>query len=142
MTQKINTQIPEATDVEATERRNSLIESGVITPGSPVERAAAIPLNELTPFEARLLFIKDGAIKPVERLSDNTVTYCELPASRNVKSTNVEEGEYRVKPIVSEEDYSRRKMVYFRSLQELLFARRDLNLIVGKKELTDPEWFF
>ena len=142
MTQQINTQIPEATDVEATERRNSLIESRVITPGSPVERKASLSLNELTPFETRMLLIKQGAIKPVERLEDGSVTYCELPEKQNVKSTNVEEGEYRVKPILSESDYLRKKMVYFRSLQELLFARRDLNLIVGKKEFTDPEWFF
>lgn len=125
-------ELMEATEMEANERREQLIAAGIISTRR----------TELTPEEMRTLLVCRGIIKPVEKLEDGTVTYCPLPERLNVRSTNPEEGEYRVKPIVSESDYERRKMVYFRSLQELLFARRHLNLIVGKKEEKDPEWFF
>jgi hypothetical protein len=131
-------ELPEATDNEAQMRRDRLIKLGVISTNITQQREN----QNMSPEEIRSKLIQSGVIKPVEKLKDGRVTYCDLPQKLNIKSTNNEEGEYRVKPIVSESDYERKKMVYFRSLQELLFARRHLNLIVGKKEENDPEWFF
>lgn len=129
-------ELPEATDEESNNRRNFLIGSGIISKNNIRKEKI-----EMAPEEIRKNLISSGVIKPVEKVNGK-VTYCSLPPKTNVKSTNNEEGEYRVKPIVSDDDYNRRKMVYFRSLQELLFARQHLNLIVGKKEDKDPDWFF
>jgi hypothetical protein len=123
--------LQEATEQEAAERRQFLIDNGTIT---------------LTPNQNnqqwRNELVKSGTIKPIERLPNGRITYVPLAPSRRIKSTNREEGEYTVKPILSDADYERRKKAYFRSLQELLFSRRDLNLIVGKKNDNDPEWYF
>jgi hypothetical protein len=127
--------LPEATEVESNKRRSFLIEHGIISTNTKEKQS-------MSPEEIRKNLIKSGIIKPVEKLENGKVTYCDLPQKIKIKSINNEEGEYRVKPIVSDEDYNRRKMVYFRSLQELLFARQHLNLIVGKKEDKDPDWFF
>jgi hypothetical protein len=129
--------IQEATDQEMQARREQLIEAGVICPGNKINT-----LNEMSPSETREFFVARGTIQPVERRADGSVSYCALPPPRKNLSTNSEEGEYCLQPLRTENDYLRRKQVYFRSLQELLFARRDLNLIVGRKDINDPEWYF
>ena len=95
-------EMPEATEQETIEYRNELIKKGIIS---------------TNPISVREKLIKNGTIKPLEKLSGGFVTYSPLPKSLNIKSINTEEGEYRVKPIMSDEDYKRRNMVYLRSLQ-------------------------
>ncbi len=130
MTNKIENLI-EATDQETAERRQFLIDNGIISLSSGANES-----------KWRKELIKRGTIEPIERLPCGEITYVKLSPSQKIKSINKEEGEYKIKPIVSEEDYNRKKNAYFRSLQELLFSRRDLNLIVGKKNDNDPDWYF
>lgn len=128
-----------ANEQETIEQRNKLIAAGIITPGKP--KQAEKTLEQMSPEETRQYFINRGTIKPVE-LVDDRATYCELPRKIRHYNLNTEEGEYHPSPIKTDVDYYRRRQVYFRMLQELLFARRNLNLIVGRKEPNDPDWYF
>lgn len=130
MTNKIENLI-EATEQETAERRQFLIDNNIISLSSGANES-----------KWRKELVKSGTIEPIERLPCGEITYVKLSPPQKIKSINKEEGEYKIKPIVSEADYDRKKNAYFRSLQELLFSRRDLNLIVGKKNDNDPDWYF
>ena len=107
-----------ASDTECFNMRSKLIASGIITLG-----------DEINMNRQRL--IDDGILS--EEL------YELIPGKRGV---GYEEGEYIARPIKTEEEYNRRKAAYFRMIQEILYSRRDLKLILGRKEPTDPEWYF
>lgn len=125
---KINSENRLATNKECIYRRNFLINAGIITPGNidkDRRREDLIKCGLIQP-----LFFKDGSIK-----------YCDLPPNRNYLFYS-SEGEYKSKPIISDNDYYRRRQVYFRMIQEVLHSRISLNLILGKKKNSDPDWYF
>jgi len=107
-----------ATEQECIERRNEFINAGIIKPGTH------------TPQETREFLIANGTIKPVTRV-DGKMIYCDLPPQKKYSNLNTEEGEYKVLPINTDEDYNRRKQVYFRMLQEVVTSRQELGLIIN-----------
>ena len=116
-----------ATDQEYNNRRNEFIDAGIIRPGThtPMEK-----LENMTPQETREFLIANGTIKPVTCV-DGRMQYCDLPPKKKYSNLNTEEGEYKVLPINTEEDYNRRKQVYFRMLQEVVVSRQELGLIIN-----------
>lgn len=116
-----------ATNKECIDRRNFLINAGIIVPGNNTNR-----------FRDDL--IKCGLIQPLF-CKDGSIKYCDLPPKRNHLFYS-NEGEYKSKPITSDNDYYRRRQVYFRMIQEVLYSRVSLNLILGKKKDSDPDWYF
>lgn len=106
-----------ATDKECVARRNALIYNRIIKPGKYIGE--------------RNRLIEKGLINP---------NLCEVEQNKYI--VNSEEGEYKSRPIGSNEEYEKRKLIYFRILQEVLQSRRDLKLILAIKEKTDPEWYF
>jgi hypothetical protein len=126
-----------ANDTEVMERREQLINTGVITEGNPIKA-----FNDFTAEDTREYFINQGTIKPVGRLNDEPI-YSPIHESKKYpRNTLSEEGEYKATPIITEEDYQRKKALYFRMMQELLVSRAKCGLVLGKKELNDPEWYF
>lgn len=126
-----------ATDNECQERRNFLITCGYIKPANRSELSSKGEINVVSTkrfaHKKRSELISLGIIDQ---------SLCKLIPEIGDFPSNREEGEYKVKPIITEEQYQRRKMAYFRMIQEILFSRRDLNLILGKREDTDPDWYF
>jgi hypothetical protein len=116
-----------ATDQEYINRRNEFINAGIIKPGTytPTEN-----MEDMTPQETREFLIANGTIKPVT-YEDGKMIYCDLPPQKKYSNLNTEEGEYKVLSINTEEDYNRRKQVYFRMLQEVVTSRQELGLIIN-----------
>jgi hypothetical protein len=116
-----------ATEQECIERRNEFINAGIIKSGThtPTEK-----LENMTPQETREFLIANGTIKPVTCV-DGKMIYCDLPPQKKYSNLNTEEGEYKVLPINTDEDYNRRKQVYFRMLQEVVTSRQELGLIIN-----------
>ena len=128
---------PLATDEECTIRRNELIAAGVIQPASKsdlIERkdGSIILSTRKNNYGKRKDLISKGVID---------ANLCELIPETG-KHQVKEEGEYVSKPITSELEYFRRKQVYFRMMQEILKSRKELKLILGKKNDNDPDWYF
>ena len=129
--------LPEATDQECLQRRKFLIATGVITPSVDTlckrpDGSLAVSTNRYS-GNLRNTLVNSGII------SSDLVSLSEKGRS---KSVNVEEGEYKPRPITSNDKYIRRKQAYFRVLQEVLKSRVDLNLNLGSKKNTDPDWYF
>lgn len=127
----------EATEQECIDRRNLLIANGIITPANKSEiikknREEVISTRKEV-LNKRKQLIKQGIINP--RL-------CGIIHEKNIVVKNNDEGEYNPKKISNNGEYLRRRSIYFRMLQEIIFARIDLKLILGKKNSNDPEWIF
>lgn len=130
--------LPLATDQECIERRKLLIRSGVIAPAnkdSIVFRKNSSPVvNTLESSRTmRKKLIGAGIIS-------TELCYVE-PGERRCGGSN-DQGEYSPRQITSDEEYERRKQIYFRMMQEILRSRRDLKLILGPKKDDDPDWYF
>lgn len=129
--------LPEATDQECLQRRRLLIGSGVITPSTDSllkrpDGSLAVPTNQYS-ANLRATLINNGIINP---------DLISLPERDRSKPVNIEEGEYKPRPIANNNEYMRRKQAYFRILQEVLKSRVELNLNLGPKKNTDPDWYF
>jgi len=123
-----------ATDSESELRRQELINAGLIKVSSDVVSLKNGDVSVSTKsnrYKERLHLISKGMIK---------VSLCNL-RPENVAERK-EEGEYKSRVPQSDAEYVRRKAAYFRMLQEVLYSRRELNLILGRKDEKDPEWFF
>lgn len=128
---------PLATDKECEAYRETLIATGIIKPAPRSEliekKDGTIILSTRRDSRARReRLIEGGVLDP---------TLCQLVTNPN-PHTPKGEGEYSPKPIESEEEYDRRKRAYFRVMQEILRSRKDLRLVLGKKNDKDPEWYF
>jgi hypothetical protein len=71
---------------------------------------------------------------------DGSTNYIDLPNNKLPKGK--EAGEYKCKKIKNDREYEKRKLVYFRMIQELFASREKCNLILGNKQPSDPDWFF
>lgn len=124
-----------STDSECLQLRNELIKRKIIKPGNPKDIITKGDNKILSSSkgnrELREYLVDIGVIDP-NPCAISKGNYSELP----------EEGEYSPKKILSDEEYNKRKNNYFRIMQEMIFARRDLKLILGKKNENDPDWFF
>ncbi|MFA5048327.1 MAG: hypothetical protein WC516_04890 [Patescibacteria group bacterium] len=133
-----NEEILFASDQECIDRRKQLIEFGIITPADNSEFIIRRDGNVVMPT-------KENSKNERKNLIDcgiiNIELYKLLPEKNRPLCTQ-EEGEYKCHPIKTEEEYLRRKHAYFRMIQEILFSRRDLNIIFGKKENNNPSWYF
>ena len=110
---------------EAQKIRENLIKDGVIKPGKlHMERDRLIESGVITP-------LSDGG-EP---------NYVELIDYKS-RITPKESGEYHVKKMRFESEYLRKKSLYFRMIQEIIWSRQKCNLILGPKENNDPDWFF
>lgn len=131
------TELLEASEQECIGRRNLLIAAGIITPANKNEiirrGGEEVASTKKDILSKRKQLIKQGIINP--RL-------CKIIHEKDIVVENNEEGEYNPKRISSDEEYLRRRSVYFRMLQEIIFARIDLRLVLGKKNSNDPEWIF
>lgn len=131
------TELLEATDQECNERRNILIANGIIIPTNKSDiikiNGEEIVSTRKSVLNKRKQLIKQGVINP--RL-------CNIIHEKNIVVENNDDGEYNPKKISNDDEYLRRRSVYFRMLQEIIFARIDLRLILGKKNSNDPEWIF
>ena len=123
-------ELPIATGPECEMLRNDMIAKGTIRPTKPSIVQAQI--RKLRRQEREKL-IGLGLIDPEP---------CKLPAPILPRPKAGEEGEYKPTPISSDDEYSRRRQVYFRMIQEILQSRRELKLILGPKGNNDPEWIF
>ena len=128
---------PLATDKECQIRRSKLIAAGVIQPAPKsdlIERkGGSITLStRKNNYGKRKKLISKGII-------DSNLCHL-IPETGKYKAK--EEGEYVSNPIVSELEYFRRKQIYFRMIQEILMSRKELKLILGKKNENDPDWYF
>jgi len=134
---KKNSDTPIATDTECKARRSVLIAMGAIVPARKADL--------ITKKDGSIILStrKQSRIKR-QRLVDQGIVdenLCELvPHDVSHKSAN--EGEYKVKPIQSNAAYLRRRQSYFRIMQEILHSRKELKLILGKKNDNDPDWYF
>lgn len=95
-----------ATDEECKERRNLLIDAGVITP-------------------------QKGTVK--RRFSEDFIP-AEKEKRIISEATAVEEGVYRKHRVTNERNYQRRVANYFYMLQNVLRDRKRLNLVFEKSE--------
>jgi hypothetical protein len=128
---------PLATDEECKTRRSILIAMGVI---KPISKSDLIEKKDGTII---LSTKKDGRIIRKNLISQGIIdpTLCQLsPDKSYYKGT--EEGQFVPRPIKFEEEYDRRKRAYFRIMQEILRSRTELKLVLGKKNDSDPEWYF
>jgi hypothetical protein len=128
---------PLATDEECRARRSILIAMGVIRPAPKsdlIEKkdGTVILSTRRDGRVRRKLLVDQGIIDP---------TLCELIPDESFYKGK-EEGEFKSRPIQSKEGYDRRKQAYFRVMQEILRSRKDLRLVLGKKNDDDPEWYF
>jgi len=133
---------PIATDRECKVRRGLLISLGVITPCKQpvVKKGFATTIStEKSARNLRKDLINRGFISPMVN-ADNSTSFCEV--ARSHSHVPHEEGEYRSRPIQSDEEYDRRRQAYFRMIQEILYSRKKLKLVIGKKRDTDPDWYF
>lgn len=127
-----------ATEEECLERRESLISAGIITPANKNDIILSkdgnivVSTKESCAIERKKL-IDVGLIN---------IDLCNLLPEKNRPVCAAEEGEYKSRPIKTDCEYERRKAAYFRMMQEILYSRKDLNLILAKKEDTDPDWYF
>ena len=145
-TKSVENELPVATDQECQERREFLVKRGVIKPAdklSIINRKSSPPLlsTRAANKEMRRKFIEQGIIKPMMNMLSMKATFCEL-APRGKRPCSSEEGEYRPRPIESDEEYFRRRQAYFRAIQEIFYARKKLKLVLGKKRENDPDWYF
>ncbi len=126
-----------ATEQECEDRRKFLIESGVIT---PAKRNDVIFRKKFDPVintieSSRIIrrkLIDKGIISP---------ELCQVK-SIFVRGNSSDQGEYKTHPIKTEEEYNRRKNIYFRMMQEILYSRWDLRLVLVPKKESDPDWYF
>jgi len=139
--------LPLATDRECRDRRSLLVLLGVIKSGNKSEiifRKDALPVvsTRKTCRVMREKLIEREIIQPIRELKDGNITFCKLPPRKKRRIVEREEGEYKPRPIETDEDYYRRRQVYFRMIQEILYSRKKLKLILGKKKDDDPDWYF
>ena len=123
-----------ATDEQCQDRRDALIGAGIIKVSE--DRKFDPVVHRRKPY------IDAGIIRPLEEGEDGCVTYCSLPEKENRRLFDNEEGTYVPKPIRSDREYQRKKQVYFRMLQEIIWSRQNCNLILGKISDDDPAWYF
>ncbi len=125
-----------ATDLEAKNRRNYLIEQGVLVPNS---------FTTISKDNDMVASTKKASLLTRKKLIDMGIieeSLVEVPKYDKKYLFPKEEGEYIPKPINNELEYKRKKHMYFRMMQEILKSRKDLHLILGKKEDNDPDWYF
>lgn len=143
MTKVINSnsggdQLPTATDAECKVRRAFLVNSGAIKPAAKADvvikkDGSQVLSTRKSSREWRKKLIDQGVISPHSDYNP--------PVSRG-KYTPSDEGEYDPQPIESEEEYVRRRNNYLWMISDILRARRELRLVLGKKSDSDPDWYF
>lgn len=128
-------QLPLATDDECYMRRKILIHYGIIKEGDDklVDKGDNVAVSTKTYASTlRESLIASGLIDP---------DYIKLlPRDRSIKVR--EEGQFKPDKPISSDRYERVRRAYLRSLQEILVARRELNLNLGPKKDSDPDWIF
>jgi hypothetical protein len=123
-------ELPIATSDECEAIRNDLIFKGMIEPMKP--GAIQAQTKKLRKQEREQL-IDLGIIDP--ELCPLSIPVLPRPRAKD-------EGEYKPMPISNDDEYFRRRQVYFRMIQEILQSRRELKLILGPRGNNDPEWIF
>lgn len=127
--------IPLANDEECAARRQKLIEAGIITENNSnlVDRSGESYVSTKS-YAADLR-------KSLEKQGLVSSDYFEIPPLSR-RAGGAEEGEYKARPIRNDGQYARRRLLYFRMLQEILVSRRELNLSLRPKLESDPDWVF
>lgn len=129
---------PIATDAECEFRRSQLIAAGVIKPcdGKTLinkKNSIAVSTKKSSRIQRNTLIAK-GFITPMEFRSDPPEPVIKVVEPK-------EEGEYHIKPI-TDVNYQRRKEMYLWVIQDILLARKKLNIMPVKKSDSDPDWYF
>lgn len=132
--------LPLASDAECRARRHALLRAGIVGEGNSdlITRDDGSVAVSTKKFAASLRqqLIRDGLLDP------NYIEIPPAPAGYYTTPINSDEGEYKVRPIENDAQYQRRRTLYLRSLQEILISRRELNLSLGPKKSSDPDWIF
>ena len=126
--------IPMATDRECAQRRQQLIDAGILT-----ENTSDLVDREGEPYVCTHEYSQRLRAN-LERQGLVSSEYYDVPSLTLRKGS--EEGEYKVCPIRSQAQYERRRLLYFRMLQEILVSRRELKLSLKPKQDSDPDWIF
>ena len=126
-----------ATDAQCAARRRALIKAGIITERNcnlikKGDGSVAVSTKDYS-SQLRKGLVERGILDS---------KYIEIPPAKYEKPLRTEEGEYKVRPIKTKEQYDRRKIIYLRMLQEILISRRELGLVLGPKSDKDPDWIF
>lgn len=124
-----------ATDEECVARRQKLLKAGVITNNNEelIDRGGEQFLSTMNySSELRKSLEKSGLVSS---------EYVSVPRMAHYTGHS-EEGEYKSKPIRSRVQYERKLSLYFRMLQEILVARRELKLNLAPRQSDDPDWIF
>ncbi|MGW8177890.1 MAG: hypothetical protein ACWGQW_03735 [bacterium] len=123
-----------ATDAECAARRRQLIKAGVLK-----ENTSKLIDREGEPYVSTKEYAAQLR-KDLERQGLVSSEYFDVPSLPTRKGS--EEGEYKVRPIRTEAQYQRRRLLYLRMLQEILVARRELKLNLAPRQPNDPDWVF
>lgn len=130
----MNNPIPMATDNECSARRQKLIDAGVIT-----ENNSQLIDRDGEPYVSTKGYASQLR-KDLERQGLVSSEYLDIPSLPTKKGS--EEGEYKVRPIRTQAQYARRRLLYLRMLQEILVSRRELKLNLAPRQPSDPDWVF
>jgi DICT domain-containing protein len=123
-----------ANNNECAQRRKVLISAGIIkeNPNNLVIRKETHTVStKAFSQELKRKFISEGILDQ---------NYIKI--SKCNESSQSEEGAYEPTLVKNDEQYLQKKTIYFRMLQEILVARRELDLTLGPKLSSDPDWFF
>ena len=133
----INSKMEFATEQDCIDRRQELINAEILTPAGEEELIVKDSIVYISTTkqsdEERNKLINKNIINP---------NPCDLIPEKNRKTSNLEEGEIKNKCVRSKVEYLRRRAAYFRMMQEIIFSRRDLNLVLAKKSDRDPDLYF
>lgn len=122
--------LPLANNEECKLQRKTLIENGIITPNPKNKLKIVSTIQTSRSFRKKL--IRAGIIDPNPSYR----------GSGNNQFVPKEEGEYNPKPIITEEEYYRRRDNYFWMIYDILRVRRELNLDISAKKPDEPSWYF
>ena len=131
-------QLPLAGETECRVRRAFLIAGGIIKPAGKVDiivkkDGSQVLSTRRSSKEWRSKLIEQGIIEP---------DFEYKPVSVRTGNLCREEGTYDPQPIRSDEEYERRRDNYLWMISDLLRVRRELKLVLGKKDDEDPDWYF
>jgi hypothetical protein len=122
------------TDEESNIIREQLIEAGILTPATD---------DELIKRKNEVVFSTTQKSKALRQklIDDGFISEDRVKLMPRAKGKTAEEGIYQPKSIKTEEDYERKRAMYLYMVQDILIARRELNLDLGPVK-SNEGWMF
>lgn len=124
-----------ATEEECVELRNFYLKNNIIIEADKddvVKVKGNIAINtKKSSYNKRKKLINEGIISDKLYEVEKVLNYI-----------SSDKGEYNVIPVINDNDYDRKRSIYFRILQEILKSRMELKLSLGHKKPKDPDWYF